>query len=157
MTYISYRNLALTFLCIYALIGAGAHLTRTSTEDVYPFFSWSLFVQVPPREQDAFVALVVADGGERLETPVPLAHFSGFSMEGLNTSTLGAHIHQLGHALGTTDTAKAAKLQRALDERFARPVTYAIVHERFHPMEKFLFGSVSTSTVVRIFEVPLQP
>jgi len=63
------QRLIVGFLIFYFLAGVAVY-KRTPTDEIYPFFSWSLFRDVPQRTKRIYTLQITAIGGKKLEEPV---------------------------------------------------------------------------------------
>ena len=69
MTPLLTQRLIIGFLIIYFLAGAAVY-RRTPTDEIYPFFSWSLFRDVPQRTKLIETIQITGVGGKKLEKPL---------------------------------------------------------------------------------------
>ncbi len=155
MNYTNAKKVLMTCLLLYAAIGFGAHATRTSTEDVYPFFSWFLFVTVPPRIQSEFDIVLVSVDGNRLDTPAPLLErpevFSGGAM---SLQGLSAIAEQLARSVQEQRGERTSALRRELDTHFINSrASYVVRENTYDPIEYFKNKRIASSTILAEFRV----
>ena len=80
MTYEHAKQTVFIFLAGYCCVGLLAHvanITHNTPEDLYPFFSWFLFVRVPSRVQFDYEARMSAGAGKSRENAGFLTADSG--------------------------------------------------------------------------------
>lgn len=158
MSYERTKRLLAGFLVLYALIGFGAHVTHTSSEDVYPFFSWFLFVTVPPRVQAKFDFVLISVNGQNIETPVsPLSRPDVFSPEGVTEQNLSELAEHLRKALQVNDTGDVTYVRGEFEKHFTvSRASYGVRETTYNPIDYFKNGTVASSTVFAEFNVGAQ-
>ncbi|MEN9561391.1 MAG: hypothetical protein RIQ56_664 [Candidatus Parcubacteria bacterium] len=143
------RNCVFVFLVTYALIGFGAHIFSKGQEDVYPFFSWFLFVQVPQRIQDGYEVRVTILSGEK-------KHSSPLLQESIGASTslnyparevirLG---NELGRALKQGEDARVLAYRTLLEAMLTKPCEYEVREVRYDPREYYLSKTTKETLVL---------
>ncbi len=154
MNYTNAKKTIATFLILYAFVGFGAHATSVSTEDAYPFFSWFLFVTVPPRIQSGFDIMLVSVDGERLETPVHLLDRPDvFSSEGVTERELSEITQRFAHSIRGKRHEQISELRRMLEVHFSTHASYAVREYSYDPLEYFKNKKVSSSIILAEFLV----
>lgn len=154
MNYLRTKKILAMFLILYAFIGFGAHTTSTATEDAYPFFSWFLFVTVPPRTQSGFDVMLVSVNGKRLETPAPLlSRPDVFAGDGLTEQYLSALTERLAHSVRGRRSEQISETRRGLETRFSTEASYAVRAYTYDTLEYFKTKQVASSTVLAEFLV----
>src|SRR3989344_4062824 len=154
MSYERTKKVLTTFLVLYTFIGVGAHVTSVDTEDAYPFFSWFLFVKVPPRIQTGFDVVLVSVDGKRLETPAPLlSRPDVFGSEGLTERDLSAMTGQFARLIRGKRNEQIAEARREFEARFNTRVSYAVREYSYNTLEYFKNKNIASSTVLAEFLV----
>lgn len=154
MSYEHTKKALLIFLVVYAFIGFGAHATSTSTEDAYPFFSWFLFVTVPPRIQSGFDIVLVSVDGERLETPVSLLESPDvFLSEGIAEQNISALTERFVHAIRGRRNEDIVVLRQELEAQFNKHISYAVREYSYDTLEYFKNKRIASSTILAEFLV----
>ncbi len=154
MNYERGKKAVTIFLVTYALVGVGAHITSTSTEDAYPFFSWFLFVTVPPRVQSGFDIMFVSIEGKRLETPLPLlSRPDVFLSEGISGRDLSTISERLAHSITGRRNDQITAIRGEIETHFARQASYVVRAYSYDTLEYFKSGRIATSTVLAEFLV----
>lgn len=150
MTYRSTLQYALIFLALYALIGMAGHATRTGTEDVYPFFSWSLFARVPERIQNDFEIVVLTVRGKELTAPTEAREIPGLVDAGVNYQIYTQRVRELGRALG--GEYDVPRERGAFESMLTMPVVYEVRAIQYNPIDRFLTGKTVSSSTLGTFE-----
>lgn len=155
MNYDTMKKSVLAFLAVYALIGLIAHTTRSGNEDVYPFFSWFLFVNVPARTQSAYDIVLISAHGEKLSVPVSLLERPDvFAAQGMSAQGLSVISERLGHAHRQARRADLLRTRADLETHFIIPdATYALREYTFDPLEYFKRGTVASTTLLAEFTI----
>ncbi len=135
MSYITTKRCIALFLAAYFAIGVAARLTSSGTEDVYPFFSWFLFAEVPSRFQSSFVIMIREIDGQKQEPPAPLSQFPQLYGGG-GPGELFALVQAFGRSVQGHDT-NAPRIRREIETRFGRPVAYDLVAQRYDALKKW--------------------
>ncbi len=154
MTFARAQAIAIIFLCLYAGIGFTAHLAAREAEDVYPFFSWFLFVTVPQRSQSSFDIRIIAVDGKELDPPQLLFQNAEAFMrpDPAKRDMLALALAQaLGRALRQENQIEIERFREQLASRFIIPVTYEVREIGYDPIEYFKSKSVATSTILGTF------
>ncbi len=154
MNYARTKKTLLVFLTLYAFVGFGAHIASTSTEDAYPFFSWFLFVTVPPRTQSGFDITLVSVDGKRLETPAALlGRPDVFSSDGLTEQYLSALAERLAHSIRGRRNDQITETRRELETHFNVEASYAVRAYTYDTLKYFKTKQIASSTVLAEFLV----
>lgn len=155
MNYGRTKRTLITFLISYAFIGFGAHITSASNEDAYPFFSWFLFVTVPPRVQSGFDIVIVSAHGQKLEIPAfPLNRPDVFVSGGLTEGDISALAERLGRSVLGRQDREVLGVRSELETHFNTPrATYVVREFTYDPLEYFKSKSVASTTVLAEFTV----
>lgn len=155
MTYASSRSLAVGFLALYALVGMWAHVTRDGAEDVYPFFSWSLFAQVPPRVQDDFEVLVSEVGGKPIGT-TEARNVTDLVDGSVNYQMYVHRVREFGRALRDGSPDLDAK-RRAFEAMLSTDASYEVTAIRYDPVERLLAGGTISQRALGAFRATKAP
>ena len=130
-------------LLAYLVLGATFRLTRTNGE-VFPFFSWTLFIYVPGDTSEYAVELI-EQGGRRFDPPRPL-HAARGLVPGAGNVTAQVVVQRMGRAAERGDATALAELRRVFErEHLAAhraPVHYRLVREHYDPIERWTTGGV---------------
>ena len=154
MSYIRAKKILASFLVLYAFIGFTAHTMSTSTEDVYPLFSWFLFVTVPPRIQSGFDIMLVSVQGKRLETPVPLLSRPDiFSNEKISEQELSFITENLARSIWGQQGERISEVRQQLEANFTTQASYVVREYTYDPLEHFKSGRIASSTVLAEFRI----
>ena len=154
MSYERAKRILVVCLMLYAVIGFGAHATSTGTEDAYPFFSWFLFVTVPPRVQSGFDIMLVSTKGKSLEAPVPLVSRPDiFSSEEMSEQRLSAITEMLARSIQGQEDGRISELRRQLEAPFSSQASYIVREYTYDPLLYFKTKQVASSTVLAEFRV----
>lgn len=153
--YMTYKNLkfsVVSFLILYFVIGITAHATRRGTEDVYPFFSWFLFVEVPPRIQSGFDIRVISIEAKALDAPQSLSGTDPvFIQSGLTDKALRDISNGLGQAIMSKNEASLTMYKNLFESKLARSISYEVSAVEFNPIDRVLSKKVSARNVLGEF------
>lgn len=146
------KKIAFGFIIAYFCIGVTAHATSRSQEDVYPFFSWFLFANVPPRIQSGFEIEVTSVEGKKLASPERLAASSPLFKKGeVSEKYLGELSERLGYAVTRRDAGAIEATSKELGSRLVKPAGYQISQVTFNPIDKWARGETISRTVIASF------
>lgn len=141
MSYTTLRHLMLSFLALYALIGL---VTKHKLEkDTYPFFSWSLFSDVPNTIVEYTIAVTEKDG-------LPISPHMLFKKENTTQIFTKKHsalyyfdtIQRLGAAIVENNGETIAKERKLLEEDLLPETSYGVVRIRYNPLDYFRDGKL---------------
>jgi hypothetical protein len=136
---------------VYAVAGVVSQKLVPGVDEIFPFFSWSLFSGVPNRVDD-YTILIDEQDGRTLDPPVELLRAPASIAMG-NRSIARKVIQNLGSAQESGDTAEAARLARVLESEYLRGrVRYRLVFERYEPLVKWKTGADEERRVVARFD-----
>jgi hypothetical protein len=142
MSYKTTKGTTIAFLTLYVAIGIGNHFASHGQEDLYPFFSWFLFVEVPNRVQENLEVAITSAETMRLSSPVEIGTLPGIFKPGTDIDHIRNLSMRLAQALSEKNSPIFDSLQRELEMNFAMPVTYQIRRVRFDVIERFKSGIV---------------
>lgn len=153
MTYTSLKYALLGFLLLYLILGFAGHLFReeNAPDDLYPFFSWFLYVQVPNALQSGYDARALRPG----HIPVSLVDAELIPETALHPSQIHERINALGRALSAKDSAAIAKTRLELESYFVQSAVYDVVKITYAPLERWKKGIVREETVLGQFDTSL--
>lgn len=149
MNYETAKKYTLTFLIFYALIGYAGHVTRDGTEDVYPFFSWSLFARIPERVQDDFEVVVLSAGGKRLESPTEAREVAHLVDKTVNYQIYTQRVREFGRALSVGGD--SSRERESFEGMLTAPATYEVHAVQYNPIDRFLTGKADASSTMGTF------
>lgn len=151
MSYGAYRYVVLGLLAAYFMIGAALFVFSPALNEVYPFFSWTLFREVPQRDSIRYVVRVTAVNGVQLAQPVFLDQSEGIVKGGVG-ATNDSRISQLRSAVLEDDTDAIRTAREQLEETFLpRDVAYELVEIHFDPIDFWKTGAYSDMQPYRAF------
>ncbi len=155
MTYEIAKRILLAFLALYALMGISAHIMSAksnSTEDLYPFFSWFLFVNVPSRAQADFEIEIVEVDNQAISPPASLENLPDVFMENnLSDRELRDLIEKLGRAVENKNTGVIILTRQKLEMHFRKKVSYNMLKLHFNPIDRLRTGKIDKKTVLASF------
>ncbi len=155
MTYTQLKWSIATLLILYTAVGfvADAAKPENDFEDVYPFFSWFLFIHVPNATQRGFDARLTVIEGEELQTAMPLLASPVLPKSDVRPLQVRNLIDALGRALETENEGAITAARKALESNFQKTATYEILEIRYHPVDRWRTGAILDETVVGTFSV----
>jgi hypothetical protein len=133
----------LAFLVIYTIIGLA---TKPMLEkDTYPFYSWSLFSDVPNEIVEYTIAVTGRAGVPELQ-PVLFRKENTATMFTKKHSALYYFdtIQRLGAAIANSDTLTIVKERSLLEEDMLPETSYDVVRVRYNPLDYFRDGSLES-------------
>jgi len=155
MSYSQAKAFVLMFLCGYAFLGILAHATSRGEEDVYPIFSWFLFVNVPPHMQSGFDVNILSVSGKPVAQPNEiLVRPEIFALNGLMTRDIISLKRDLARAVIEHRTGDIAILRARLESHFHSKTVYMLSETRYDALDYFLTKQVATSTPIVTFTTP---
>lgn len=143
MTYAHAKNVLLLFFFAYVAISFGARVLSNTTEDFYPFFSWSLFEKVPPRIQSGYEIRVIAVHGTQ-SAPVPLADRPDLLYPGFYVRDLNQLSFLMGMELRRGDDDEFIATEQEFLSHVNTNISYELDAITYNPLERFLNGAVLT-------------
>ena len=153
MSYELSKKLMLASLMTYVFVGYGVHVLRNSAEDVYPFFSWSLFAQVPRAVQESLDAQIISIGGKDIE-PVPLQSRPDiFDASGDPSIDVHSEIQRIGRALVSKNQEDVNAHVQKLLPYFKVPASFQVRLVRYDLLEHYKTGAIQTSEVLQRFDI----
>ncbi len=130
---------------VYAALGLMAIAARGY--EVFPFFCWFLF-PVTPNSVERFGLELEVVRGERLEAPLLYERWRAAGAR-RNSMDLQVAVQQLGNAIEGQRPARVAELRQRIEGNFVdRPCAYAIVRQRYEPLDRWLAGDLGERQVV---------
>lgn len=146
------RTCLFLFLVAYLVLGQASHWAPVKWmphREVFPFFSWYLFVDVPGDRTD-FGLRIHESGEQSFDPPVYFEDAEGVVSQ---PHSIAAHVVvlRLGKAIEAQDDATVEELRGLLEKRYLpERVRYGIVKRRFDPLERWKTGAL-TATPVALF------
>jgi hypothetical protein len=147
------RIVVVTLAVMVAYLGAVAVDVGAGRDEALPFFTWSLFSQVPAREQVNFSIRLVEVDGRPLDPP------RYFDEAGdLVTAALAPEANELAQAIGRRleagDEAGAEELLGLFESRFLNELdgaSYEVVRRRYDVVDRLSCQCDLDTTVVGTF------
>gem|GEM_PF-2247105 len=150
MNYATGKGYAILFLTLYASIGFATHaLSNNSGEDAYPFFSWFLFVNVPPRIQTGFDVHTV-----EVNSSQSLRQSALFRDEGLMRRDIVALENRIGQAAKSGNAEEIRSARRSIESRLPAGTVYRVREITYDPLKYFISKSVLIESTVSEFTAP---
>jgi hypothetical protein len=155
MTYTQLKWSIIGLLLLYAAVGFLADATKPENdfEDVYPFFSWFLFIHVPKATQRGFDARLTSIEGVALTSSVSLTASPVAPKNDVRPIQMHNFIDALGRALKSGDKSAIEAARKALESRFQKKATYEVLEIRYHPVDRWRTGALLEETVIGTFAV----
>ena len=146
------------FLLFHFCVGITSELAARG--EIFPFYSWFLFVLVPQKAV-VYDVLILEQPGRVFDPPVSYQRAGELVREPRSIVTYRL-VQAFGRATEKGDTNAAAALRTELESRFtASPVHYELAKLRFdNPLRRWKSGQPQRSEVIREFrfqESPLPP
>jgi hypothetical protein len=120
------------WLVLYAVVGVAAE--RLPAQEVYPFFSWRLFDEIPNQLTYYTIRITMYDG-RKLPEPVWFADAGDMLRE---NNIYSAGYHHLANRIGLVfeggDLTEVASLREDLEAAFSRPISYDLVYITIDPL-----------------------
>ena len=148
MSYRAAKISVLLFLAVYFCTGMLARFFSKGVkgvEDVYPFFSWFLFVEVPHRIQSEYGIRFLEIGGKTLDPPLFFEKAVGAAYNPTRRPAEEYHhlIQLLGGAVKRKDAQETARLRAEIEKEILdHSAVYEISEIIFNPVERWRNGSV---------------
>jgi hypothetical protein len=150
MTYNVLRWGLFLLLGIYAIVGVTTD--SLPQREVYPFFSWRLFDEIP-QTQRHYSIRILAYNGRAFEPPVWLSDAARtVASELVLTPAYHLIVQRLGEAIARGDTAGVSAQRRNLERIFEKPARYEVVHIMFNPLAFFRTREVMDLQLLESFE-----
>ena len=134
-----FRDRLILLLIVYFVAGNVSQKVIPGVDEIFPFFGWSLFSNVP-NEDSRFTILIEEHDGKILEPPV-------LFLEAPETMVVGNRyvgrkvIDKMGRAKKRGRGRKVKKYRSLLESNYLRGrVRYELVYERYDPLEKWKTG-----------------
>lgn len=151
-TYRRHATFVALFLSTYVLLGGIFRFTRPGGE-VFPVFSWTLFLNVPNRVTE--YGIEILDVGGAALSPPRAFHEARDLFPGAGDVRADRVVHGMGRALGTGDEARLQELRRLFEGRWIgaerAPVRYRLVRRVYSPLERWKTGRVAETAALRDF------
>ncbi len=136
---------------VYFFAGSISQKMIPGVDEIFPFFAWSLFSQVPNVDR-RYEVLITGQGGREIEPP--MAYLKADSALVTGNEHIGRKlIQQLGGALERGEASEALRLRRLLERNYlAKRVRYEVVVEDYQPLEKWRTGRPVNVRSMGVFE-----
>ncbi len=149
MTYARAQYALVFFLLFYSAVGFGAHFS-SSSQGVYPFFSWFLFVEIPSRVQTNFELFVTELSDRTVDFPLHPEELPGVLWGGVEKKNFNILVRRLGEAIKGKQAESVDELRRELELYLPGVVSYEVQEVVFNPIQRFRFGdSFSSESIGR--------
>lgn len=142
-------RLIVGFLVVYFLVGAAIY-GRTPADELYPFFSWSLFKDVPQRTMRINTLRITAVDGKELERPLLHTEAREFFDEE-RVDNANYLFHELAQALEMGDDAVAADMRRRIEQGLPPGTHYDLVEMDIGTIEFWKSREAVETRVLRSF------
>jgi len=150
VSYKARKRVALSFLGVYFLFALFLH--GTPYQDLYPFFSWSLFSTIPnPKEE---YTIEISQFGANVYDPPLTFSETKFIFDEINQSPTEytPRIRNLGRAIESYDIQKAERLEREMSALFSgKEFAYTLLKINLHPLQLWETGRYEIIEVVGAF------
>jgi hypothetical protein len=140
------------FVAAYLLGAVVVRFTRPGGE-IFPLFSWTLFLYVPDSVSEFAIEILEVDGAPL--SPAPTYHEAGDRFRRAGDIAADKLIQGMGRAERDGDEARLAELRRVFEDRYldARqaPVRYRLVEREYAPLERWHNGAFRATRSLREF------
>lgn len=123
---------------------------RTPTDEVYPFFSWSLFRDVPQRTKRMYTIQITAIDGKMLETPVLYRDAYGLSVAA-KVDNANYLFSELARTYFQDDEAGMREARRRIEYGLPPGTHYDLVEADVDTIAYWKSGDVAQSRVLGSF------
>jgi len=126
-------------LILYFFVGNVSQKMVPGVDEIFPFFGWSLFSQVP-NLASRYSILIHEHDGRELDPPVAFLRAPDSIVAG-NRYIADKVVKALGRALDRGEAAEAERQRRLLEHNYlVGRVRYELVFESFDPLERWRTG-----------------
>lgn len=140
MSYKILRAGVLLLLGGYFVIGLLLFVAVPYSNEVYPFFSWTLFRNVPQRTDSTVTVRFISADGKTFDPPILLDDSAGL-IDIHKAATNDAKLAALRSAFLSSDTQGTRDARMQFEQTFtARRVTYEIVRLTYDTIEHWRTG-----------------
>jgi len=152
----SYRLHALFVGAVLVASLAGAAVVRFTRPggELFPIFSWTLFLYVPNSVTEYAVEILEVQG-EAL-APAPTFHEARAIFRRSGDIAADKVIQGMARAAVAGDEARLGELRRLFEDRYLgashAPVRYRLVEREYAPLERWRGGGFRSATALRDFE-----
>lgn len=148
----SYRRLQFGIFALILLYTAVSYTTtRVRGVELFPFFNWSLFTNVPNEKHDFGLRLLSVDG-EMLNPPL---YFEEADVWFAESHSIVAYktIQGFGNDIRKNNEMSVAETRPFIESFYleGKAVEYEVVRRTYHPVERFRSGSFVDETALTQF------
>lgn len=149
----SYRFLKFFFAVALVIYFAGGLATSGYQKEVYPFFSWFLFDQVPNEKQD-FTMRIISYGGQEYDPPLEFSQASHIFQSINQSATQYFYVIQdLGYGILNKNDSQAQNARERLEKIFlGAPAKYEILQVRYDPVQYWKTGEFIEAKLMATYE-----
>ncbi len=156
MIYHRDKLILIFFFLVYVMVGIGAHFFADRGRGIYPFFSWFLFVEIPPRIQTSFELFVTEFQGEPVFPAVPLKDLTSISLGMGNTKKFFyLLVDRLGRAIQDGNLKEVERIRVDLEAYLNGVSVYEVREINFNPVARFRSETVLSESSVGIFKTKI--
>ncbi|MEX2090534.1 MAG: hypothetical protein WD989_00140 [Candidatus Paceibacterota bacterium] len=150
----SYRFLKYFFAIILLVYFVGGLASRNSAKgELYPFFSWFLFDQVPNEKQN-FTMRIISHGGQRHEPPLEFSQATDIFRTINQSATQYFYVIQdLGYGILNGNDRQIENARERLEKIFlGMPATYEILQVRYDPVQYWRTKEFKELKIIGVYE-----
>lgn len=151
MSYSSVKKCAVIFLLIYFTTGVLARLLTRGNEDFYPFFSWFLFSDVPPRIQYGYAVRMDQIGDEKFSPPVFFEKTPAFAKKSVSSGEFYNLTQLFGQSIAHHQTDETDRLRKRIEQNLPPRSVYEIVGVEYDVIKHFDTGEVTKVDILGTF------
>ena len=145
------RSRLVLVLIVYFIAGTASQRLVPGVDEIFPFFGWSLFSNVP-NESSRYTILIEEHNGQAIDPPVVFLKAPEAIVTG-NRNIGRKVINKLGRAKTRDRKGKVKRYRRLLESNYLQGrVRYELVYERYDPLEKWKTGESIELTSLGRFE-----
>jgi hypothetical protein len=133
------RNRLIVILIVYFVAGTASQRLVPGVDEIFPFFGWSLFSNVP-NESSRYTILIEEHNGRAIDPPVVFLKAPETVVTG-NRYVGRKLINKLGRAKRRDRKRKVKRYREILESNHLQgKVRYELVFEQYDPLEKWKTG-----------------
>lgn len=145
------RNRLIVILIVYFAAGTASQRLIPGVDEIFPFFGWSLFSNVP-NVSSRYTILIEEHNGQAIDPPVVFLKAPGTIVTG-NRYVGRKVIDKLGRAKKRARKRKVKRYRELLESNYLQgQVRYELVYERYDPLEKWQTGESRELTSLARFD-----
>lgn len=137
------------FVFMYLVVG----IATVKVGEIFPVFSWSLFSQIPSKNQRQFDIFIHGNNEKSINPPIQFNQAPDFTVKNQKNTAAVNLIQQLGIAYTTNNEEEFIQLQTLFEKNYLMDkVKYELISETYHPIKKLKTGE-STVKHLKFFLV----